>query len=542
MTPLELGSRWRARVQADDAPPDDRRNDLSLTAPIYVCHQLGDCAAWIEMKNQFLVSDVRHIARGLLHRQLPFVEKRGRDAHRDGTRWRSTKPAIAVEGRPVREGRRSLDPAQACFRPSPRCCARARNVVFQFEPDPDVGRHQRCSGLAERARRDRTQSTERVDTIAPSCCDMGEASAALARSIGAALVVLSAFGFALSSIIVRSAADAGLGTPTITFYVGLVRFSMCALFTLSRGDVRRRALCGGQGWDFVALCVFRQALGAVSILCAFGAFAKIPIGNATVLLFTSPVWTTAMAFFWLREPVTRTGQVAAVFVCLGVALVARSSAGGEDQSAAAAAAAKASAGTSAAVIGTVLALGASFSDAAFLVATRAIGPRQDSVTLTMWMGFSIAITTGPLCLLMSLPLSPYGISRTTLLFLFVGGNVSLLANVFLNMGLEKLEAAPANVLGALQVPIAYVFQMVVMHQPASPSAAFGALVIVVCALLVTLAKAEQPALQTDVVHSDAESDVHPLLGGIGSRRDSPYQHTVVHPRSSWPGAVVEHIE
>lgn len=373
------------------------------------------------------------------------------------------------------------------------------------------------------------------------------------RTLGAALVVLSAFGFAMSSIIVRLSADAGLGTLVITFYVGLVRFSVCALFVLARGDVQRRVLCGGQPRDFVALCVFRQASGASSILCAFGAFAKIPIGNATVLMFTSPVWTTALAFFCLGEPVTRTGQIAAVFVCVGVALVARASASGEGESGAADLLPGAAVGASVALVGTILSLCASLCDAAFLVATRAIGPRQDPVTLTMWMGFFIVATTGPLCVATSVPLVPESLSRSALLLLFAGGNVSLLGNVFLNMGLEQLEAAPVNVLGALQVPIAYVFQVAVMQQPASSSAAFGALVIVVCALLVTLAKAEPSlAAQGDAFADDAESE-HPLLSAIGQRHDSPpsyQQHAApltgvqLQARSAWPIATLEakHME
>ena len=361
----------------------------------------------------------------------------------------------------------------------------------------------------------------------------------MVRSVGALLVVLSALGFAMSSIIVRSAADAGLATLAITFYVGLVRFAMCLLFVLLRGDVRKRALCAGHGWDFVALCVFRQALGAVSILGAFAAFAKIPIGNATVLLFTSPVWTTAMAFCWLGEPITRTGQIAAVFVCAGVALVAHASASGDGDGVAPDGVAV---DATAAVVGTALALVASLSDAAFLVATRAIGPRQGSVPLTMWMGFSISASTGPLCVLMGIPIAPGSVASRTLLILFAGGIASLLANVALNCGLEKLEAAPANVLGALQVPIAYVLQLAIMHQAATPSATFGAAVIVVCALLVTLAKGEPAPSLASAAPGDVEGDAQPLLG---ARRDSPHHATggvAVQSRPAWPAAALEHME
>ncbi|KAJ1626831.1 hypothetical protein T492DRAFT_1030020 [Pavlovales sp. CCMP2436] len=339
-----------------------------------------------------------------------------------------------------------------------------------------------------------------------------------ARARGAALIIASALGFAVSSMIVRRAADDGLDTCAITFYVGCVRFVLCLLVVLARGDLRNKALCGGQGWAFLALCTVRQGIGAFSILAAFVAFARIPIGNATVLLFTSPVWTTCLAFCCLGERVTRTGQVAAVLVCLGVALVAHTSASGDATQAATEAVAanggaRASKGATTAVVGTVFALLASVSDACFYVATRAIGNRQDSVTLTMWMGFSIITTVGPLCMLVGVPLGSEHVERGTMLSLAAGGTASLLANVFFNLGLERLEAAPANVLGALQVPIGFVIQ-VLLGQPCSPVAVLGATVIVVCALAVTLTKPE-PAAAAAREDGDAE-DAFPLLGRAGT--------------------------
>jgi drug/metabolite transporter (DMT)-like permease len=345
---------------------------------------------------------------------------------------------------------------------------------------------------------------------------MGMAAAGANRSIGAALVTASSIGFAASSIIVRAASDSGLSTFAITFYVGCVRFILCALVVLARGEVSARALCAGQGYDFVLLCIFRQALGALSIVGAFGAFARIPIGNATVLLFTSPVWTIAMARVCLGEAVTRTGQLSAVFVILGVALVARASASVDEaakatQNAAAPLVGEA-AGTAAGLVGTACALVASVSDAMFIVATRAIDNRQDSVTLTMWMGFSIVATMAPICAVSGVELTPANVSSTTIIALVASGFISLLSNVWLNMGLEKLEAAPANVLGALQVPIAYLLQLTLMRQPATLSAGLGALIIVVCALLVTLTKAEPPPERWDEQQQDEPSDAQPLLG------------------------------
>jgi drug/metabolite transporter (DMT)-like permease len=224
----------------------------------------------------------------------------------------------------------------------------------------------------------------------------------------------------------------------------------------------------------------------------------------------------------LRRPVAHAraawpfaSQFAAFFVCGGVALVARASSSPHESD---------GIGLGAGLIGTVCALVASVSDAAFLVATRAIGRRQDAVTLTMWMGFAIVLVMAPLCLAAGVAMVPARAAdvASTVSTLLCGGVISLLSNVFLNMGLERLEAAPANVLAALQVPAAYFLQVALFAEPASPAAALGAGIIVTCALAVTLAQADASASPSGGVQVgggccvDAGSDsveAQPLLAG-----------------------------
>lgn len=67
----------------------------------------------------------------------------------------------------------------------------------------------------------------------------------------------------------------------------------------------------------------RSLVGFASLACYFEAIARIPLGNAVVLLYVNPVVAGVLAAMFLREPFRR-GQAVATLACFaGVALVVR---------------------------------------------------------------------------------------------------------------------------------------------------------------------------------------------------------------------------
>ncbi len=47
----------------------------------------------------------------------------------------------------------------------------------------------------------------------------------------------------------------------------------------------------------------RGVLGAISLICTYGALSMLPMAYATLIFFTSTILTPVLAFFFLREPV-----------------------------------------------------------------------------------------------------------------------------------------------------------------------------------------------------------------------------------------------
>ncbi|KAG8459126.1 hypothetical protein KFE25_002533 [Diacronema lutheri] len=349
-----------------------------------------------------------------------------------------------------------------------------------------------------------------VPAEAPTATRDGEANAdtGLARqerTRGALLVGGSAFAFATSSLLVRVALDEGFGSSAVAFYNGALRLLLCALFVALRGaDSRHGALCAGRDWRFVALCALRQTSGVVSILCSFGAYARIPIGDATSLIYSSPVWAVLIAAFWLREPLTRARLVASALVCAGVVLVAKA-----DRRRVGSAAVPAELHASMqSVVGSVLALTAAVALATMVVTTRAIGTQQDAVALTMWLGGLLSASALAAMAATGEGLAPADATARSWLALVGLALTSLVANVCLNLGLQRLDAAPAAVISSLELLFAYFFQSALLGQPLRPAAVVGGALIAASALgtsyaATTAIRPSVPMAERDEVRPDA---------------------------------------
>lgn len=71
------------------------------------------------------------------------------------------------------------------------------------------------------------------------------------------------------------------------------------------------------------MLLFRACAGLVGLCCFFYALTALPIADATLIQFSSPVWTAAIAAVALGEGMRR-GEISGVLISLvGVALVAR---------------------------------------------------------------------------------------------------------------------------------------------------------------------------------------------------------------------------
>jgi drug/metabolite transporter (DMT)-like permease len=134
------------------------------------------------------------------------------------------------------------------------------------------------------------------------------------------LLVLSSVCFGLMAFAAKLAATSGMGGAQ----VAAVRFASGLLPVLLLPGVRRRALT----WQRLDLLFYRGVFGGVAVLLYFLAIDHVPVGLATLLNYTSPIFAGVFAALFIGEPVRARALPALAVAMAGVFLVVRSHAGG----------------------------------------------------------------------------------------------------------------------------------------------------------------------------------------------------------------------
>lgn len=106
------------------------------------------------------------------------------------------------------------------------------------------------------------------------------------------LLVVSAISFAAMAFATKIATRT-LPATEVTFMRFLV---MLAPFAIAPRLVRRALV-----WQRVDLLVYRGLFGGVAVLLYFLAIAHIPVGTATLLNYSSPLWSVLFAALFLGE-------------------------------------------------------------------------------------------------------------------------------------------------------------------------------------------------------------------------------------------------
>lgn len=134
---------------------------------------------------------------------------------------------------------------------------------------------------------------------------------------GAALLALSALLFSGMGVLI-SIASATVNNENIVFFrnlVGVVFFLPLLLAKGLRPFKTKR----------IKSHLLRTSYGLAAMYCFFYAIAHMPLADAMVFTYSAPVFTPIIAYFWLKEPLTKRMLVFSLLGLLGVILVAKPS-------------------------------------------------------------------------------------------------------------------------------------------------------------------------------------------------------------------------
>ena len=269
--------------------------------------------------------------------------------------------------------------------------------------------------------------------------------------VGIRHMAVGAFWFSIMSVCVKLAGRR-LPSMEIVFFRGLL--------TLALGYVIVRRAGPAHPWGLNRrLLVVRGVLGAAALSCYIYSLTHLPLGEATLIQYTNPVFAIVIADLWYHERMGTREIVALLGALAGVLLVTRpavlfGSAGGHIPLFAA----------------SIALCGAAFSGAAYATIRQLRGEHPDVVVLYL-----------PL---MQVPMSIPFLAADWLwprggewLLLAGMGVATQLAQSFMTRGLQVERTARATTTGYLQIVFAGVWGILIFGERPGVLTLAGALVI-----------------------------------------------------------------
>lgn len=285
------------------------------------------------------------------------------------------------------------------------------------------------------------------------------------RLRGVALMLASAFGFSVMSLLVKLASRE-LPAMEIVFVRSVFMIAAAVALALRAGapllGVDRRTLAA------------RGLVGATAMCLLYWGLGRLPLGDATTVHYTAPVWT-ALTAAWLLGERIRASVVAGVAASLaGVVLVARpmALAGG----------AAVDAPAVAAVLASALLSGLAYTLVRKLRATDA------PMTIILWLSAAGLVASMPFAFTGTWRWPSAGVWAV----LAGIGAATLVGQISLTYGLRLLEAGTATTIGYAQIVLAFAWGALVFGERPSAGAVAGALLVLASVALVARRAATSP--------------------------------------------------
>ena len=281
-------------------------------------------------------------------------------------------------------------------------------------------------------------------------------------------MAIGAFWFSVMSLLVKLAGRSGLPSMEIVLARAVITLA------LSWAAVRH---AGVSPWGTRRdLLLLRGVLGCLGLTCFYFSIVHIPLGEATLIQYTNPVFATVLAALFLGERIGRREVACLVASLVGVVLVTRPAAlfGGET--------------AAIDVRHVVIAVIGAFCSGAAYVVVRRMGTSEHRLVVV----FYLPLVTVPL----TLPFAATSWRMPTpweWLVLLGVGITTQIAQVHMTRGLQLERAARATATGYLQIVFAGIWGVLLLGERPSVWTVLGAIVVLGSVLAVARSKEAAPS-------------------------------------------------
>ncbi|KAI8319164.1 hypothetical protein GQ54DRAFT_293300 [Martensiomyces pterosporus] len=281
---------------------------------------------------------------------------------------------------------------------------------------------------------------------------------------GLALSALSALAFAIMSLLVRVLNDQGFSALQIMAWRSGVQ-AVVAVSACHMIGVHPLRVDGG--WKRFKWVLSRAVFGGVGHLLYYAALGNLPMGIATVLFFTNPLFTAMLAYWLLKEEFSSKHQWLSLSCLLGIMLIVKPTTG------------------SVVSPWSFCALLGAASSALAYVSIRLAGNSVHAMVHVVYFGIVGAVGNTLASLLLGeswqLPVSLAGWSAV------VGvGLMAFLAQFLMNWGLQLANAGPVVMMRNSDIVISFVFDIFIYHTVPGITSMLGAAVITASVISMSL--------------------------------------------------------
>jgi len=305
--------------------------------------------------------------------------------------------------------------------------------------------YDRCGGLG------RPHEDETISMISP----------------GVRFMLAGAFVFSVMSLLVKFVGQA-LPAQEIVLVRGVI--------TLSISYATLRALGIEVGGNRRGLLAVRGLLGFAAVSCYYTALLRLPLADATVIHYTSPVFTAIVAALLISEPIRPRDAAGLAGALIGVILIARpgflfgAASGGLDP------------------IGVAVGLAGAVVGAFAYVSVRALRHTEHHLVIILWFGVMGTLGSVPGAALTFRPPTPW---------LWAGlaaiGATTHLAQICMTRGLSLVPAGRAMTVGYVQIVFAALWGALFFGEQPTLWTVGGAVLVIVSALSVGRSGDRQPS-------------------------------------------------
>ena len=333
------------------------------------------------------------------------------------------------------------------------------------------------------------------------------------------LVGLSGFFFAGQGACLKRvlAGPDGIGAFEVCTVRGLIQM-LGSLLVMAR--VRPRGIFGTSR-RMLGLLFARAIIGFGGIGFAFASMELLPLGDASALMFISPIVSTLVAWRCLGETIGRVEVAAMAGAIVGVVLVARPPALGFDRSV----------HGESDPLGVVLALSSAACAGCAIVLIRALAKQLHWSIVLLWQAMG-QLLLSRLVVMPVLGRRWIWPRSEDAALMSLGGALAFVAQMMMTKGLSIAKVGPVTSIRTTNVLAAFLLQALVTAEPVRPLSAVGAVAIsssVVLILLNARRRAPPPLATADAAVAAAEEAE---LADVALRDDSPGP-----PRDDSPGVV-----